>query len=162
MHKVSHNLKKVANRHGIPLVFSAPNKLSKLCSRVCCESRRGCRTRHEKPFVKCSRGVVYAIPLHPCGQLYIGQTERCVNDRLREHAQKINKKEDKGAHLVAHVTACGCDARFYETTILGRSGNASSRLALEAFFIKQNRERCISEPSISLLDAEFDFLRNRL
>lgn len=30
-HKVSQNLKKVAYRHDIPFVFSAPNKLSKLC-----------------------------------------------------------------------------------------------------------------------------------
>lgn len=31
VHKVSHNLKKVANQHGVPLVFSVPNKLAQLC-----------------------------------------------------------------------------------------------------------------------------------
>lgn len=51
--------------------------------------------------MKCFIGVVYVIPLHPCEHLYIGQTERHVNHRLKEHMQKIKKKEDKCARMVA-------------------------------------------------------------
>lgn len=61
--------------------------------------------------------------------------------------------------MVAHVAACGCEACFLETTILGRSGDAS-RLALEAFFIKKNRDCCTSELQIAFLFSEFDFLSN--
>lgn len=34
LHRITHQLKKVAGRHGVPLALSAPNKLSKLCSRT--------------------------------------------------------------------------------------------------------------------------------
>lgn len=62
--------------------------------------------------------------------------------------------------MVAHVTACGCNARFSNTAILERSGNCSLRLALEAVLIEKNRDHCISEPSIALPDPELEFMRN--
>lgn len=161
VHTLSHGLKKVANRHEVPLVFSAPNKLQKLCPRICAQSKRGCSTRHANPFVECSVGVVYSIPMS-CGKMYIGQSERCVNDRLREHALSAKKKEDKYAHLVAHISACGCEPIFRDTRILGKSKRMSSRLALEAFFIKKNDGACISEASISLHASEFEFLQGSL
>lgn len=136
VHALSHNLKKVAGRHDVHLVFSAPNKLAKLCPRIGASGQHGCSTKHESPFtIKCSVGVVYSIQSLTCGEVYIRQTERCINERLREHAQKVSKRDDKYAHLVAHVTACGCEARCKETNILGRSKSCTARLALEAFFI---------------------------
>ena len=157
VHKLSHNLKKVAARHGVSLVFSAPEKLANLCPRICNGKRRGCQKKHQKAFVKCSTGVVYSIPLS-CGKVYIGQTERCLNDRLREHAQKIKKKEDKYAHLVAHAAACGCEPRFTDTQVLGRSVKLSARVSLEAYLIEKNKDRCVSEPSVVLHQKEISFL----
>lgn len=61
-----------------------------------------------------------------------------MNDRLRERAQKVSKKEDKGTHMLAQVYVCGGEATFSETTILGTSSN-TSRLSLEAFLIKNDR-----------------------
>lgn len=159
MHQVSHNLKKVANRHRIPVVFTAPNKLSRLCPRICGDRKGGCQTSHDSRFVGCATGVVYSVPLL-CGKVYIGQTERCINDRLREHALKVKKKEDKYAHLVAHIITCGCEARFYETTILGKSTNYTARVALEAFYIHKNSDICISEASILLHSAELNYLNS--
>lgn len=40
------------------------------------------------PYVKCNEGAEYEIPL-VCGKVYIGQTGRCTNDRLREHAPSL-------------------------------------------------------------------------
>lgn len=161
IHKVSHNLKEVAARHGVPMVFSAPEKIGRLCQSVCDRKKRGCQKKHERAFVKCSMGVVYSIPLS-CGKVNIGQTERCINDRLREHAQKLTKRDDKYAHLVAHVISCGCDARFSETKILGRSASKTAREVLEAFFIEKNKDHCVSAPSISLLPSELQFIALRL
>lgn len=64
----------------------------------------------------------------------IGQTKRLIIERLREHAQKLTKRDDKYAHLVAHVISCGCDVQFSETKILGRSASKTAREVLEAFF----------------------------
>lgn len=33
-HKIAHNLEKVTKRHDVPVVFSAPNRLSKLRAHV--------------------------------------------------------------------------------------------------------------------------------
>ena len=162
LHGVTHQLKKVAGRHGVPVALSAPNKLSKLCSRTCGVSRSGCQIRHGVSYVPCAVGVVYAIPLS-CGKTYVGQTGRCVNERLREHAQKVNKNTDKGAHLAAHINSCSnCEARFEGTSILGRSENEHARLALEAYHIKKRARLCISDTSLSLHSSEYDFMSARI
>ncbi|CAN7937266.1 unnamed protein product [Ixodes hexagonus] len=72
VHKVSHNLKNVANRYNVPFVFSAPRKLAGLCPRISWgrEKTRGCNKKHARPYVDCSTAVVYEIPLS-CGKVYI-------------------------------------------------------------------------------------------
>lgn len=78
IHKVSHNLKKVAVRHD-GVVFSAPNKLVRLFPRITVagETRRGCKRQHFFTFayVKCTCAVVFEIPFS-CRKGYIGQTVR--------------------------------------------------------------------------------------
>ncbi|CAN7941873.1 unnamed protein product [Ixodes hexagonus] len=53
IHKVTHRLKKVPQRHGVPVVFSAPSKLGRLCARVDRGKQRGhaCTKKHRKQFV---------------------------------------------------------------------------------------------------------------
>lgn len=110
-HRVAHNLKKVAARYKVPIVFSAPFKLGTLCARTDPKKKRikTCDKKHAKPFVNCIEGVVYQIPLN-CGKVYIGQTGRCVNDRLREHALSI--KNGTGSHLPFHCKECQCVPEF--------------------------------------------------
>lgn len=58
LHKVSHNVKKVAKRHGVNIVFSAPCKLSGLCSRVVQGDKRKakCTTRTSPGMFRAPRG----------------------------------------------------------------------------------------------------------
>lgn len=77
LHKLSHNLKKVATRFAIPVVFSALNKFAHLWPRICQAAR-----------VWCAEGVASEIPL---------------SCRLREHVDSIGKSD--GAHLPAHVVS---------------------------------------------------------
>lgn len=157
LHKASHNLKKVATRYGVPVVFSAPSKLGQLCSRIATTGKkRACEKRHEKPFVDCAVGVVYEIPL-TCGKSYIGQTGRCLNNRLREHAQ--NLKSNNGAHLTAHCDSCTkCEPRFSETKILGKSRYQKARELLETHRIRLKGSDCVSDTSVVLFKAEGRFL----
>lgn len=69
-HRVNHNLKKVATRYGIPIVFSAPNKLAQLCPRITRYEPRVCQKQHAKTFRRCAQGVINEIPLS-CGKSYI-------------------------------------------------------------------------------------------
>ncbi|XP_077541148.1 uncharacterized protein LOC144153370 [Haemaphysalis longicornis] len=160
MHKVTHNLKRVASRFNVPIVFSAPCKLASLCKRIngkrktsCCEKKHGVQ------YVHCRVGVVYKIPL-TCGKFYIGQTGRCVNERLREH--DLSMKNGTGSHLPHHCRECGkeCAPRLEDTQIVGKRRDTVARELREAYLIQKFRADCISEPSLSLFLNEFRFLDN--
>lgn len=108
VHKVSHHMKKVATKHGIPVVFSAPRKLSALCPRISAAQKRACNKKHARPFVKCCTGVVYKIPLS-CGKAYIGQTGRCImiehgnmNWQLRIGGQRTCLRIALTVRIVSH------------------------------------------------------------
>lgn len=94
MHRLSHHLKKVAQRTDYTVVFSAPNKLLKLCRLSDPDVIRGksCGTKYRTAYVECVEGVVYKIPVR-CKRVYVGQTGRCLYDRLREHANKRTPKK---------------------------------------------------------------------
>ncbi|KAG0416205.1 hypothetical protein HPB47_006616 [Ixodes persulcatus] len=64
-----------------------------------------CSKKHVAPFVPWATGRVYLVPLS-CGTEYIGQTGRCVNDRLREHQREITKDEADSQHpMLVHLRA---------------------------------------------------------
>lgn len=160
MRKVSHNLKRVATRFHVPIVFSAPCKLASLCKRIngkrktsCCEKKHGVQ------YVDCQVGVIYKIPL-TCGKVYIGQSGRCVNERLREH--DLSMKNGTGSHLPHHCRECGngCAPRLKDTQIVGKSRDTVARELREAYLIQKFRADCISEPSLSLFSNEYRFLDN--
>lgn len=162
VHKFSHCLKKVGARYGVQVVFSAPNRLGKICAAVhnklerSSTSRKGdCITKHQNQFVPCASGVVYSIPV-TCGRCYIGQTGRCLNTRLREH--KNNLSNNYGSHLAAHCKGCKCTPLFHKTTVIFRHRDDAAREVMEAFFIKNAGESCISSPSVALSRTEISFL----
>lgn len=157
MHRVSHNMKEVAERYGISIAFSAPCKLARMCSRIPGEHKKGgCGKKHSHRYVECAVGVVYEIPLS-CGRSYVGQTGRCVNDRAREHELSIGKIQ--GAHLATHCLSCCCEPRFKEIKILKKSKSKDARELVEAYYIKRKGSACVSDTSITLYDSEMGFLQ---
>ncbi|XP_042144719.1 uncharacterized protein LOC121834881, partial [Ixodes scapularis] len=159
MHKVSHGVKKVASRYNVPVVFSAPAKLGRLCAAVNRGGRVGtqCQVKHRNPFVACACGVVYLIPLS-CGKVYIGQTGRCVNDRAREHS--LSLRSSPSGNLAVHCDRCACSPVFNEIKILARHKNKYAREIDEAFFIaNHDAGKCISVPSLALVSDEMNFIR---
>lgn len=164
IHRLSHNLKKVANRFGIPVVFSAPNKLSALCNRInrssgeATATERDCKKRHVTRYRDCVTEVVYEIPLS-CGRVYVGQTGRCINDRIREHS--ASTRQSPSGHLAVHCDRCECDPKFDETRIVGSGATKIAREILEAFTIRsRGTDVCVSAPSLSLSDREYTSLQN--
>lgn len=160
IHNVSHNIKKVGEKHGISVLLSAPQKLSKLCGRV----ERGdtrldiCQKKHATKYVGCRVGVVYRIPLS-CGRVYVGQSGRCVNERLREHA--LSLRSAPSGNLAVHCSRCECLPYLDNTVILARNKNRKTREITEAFFISECDEgTCVSAPSITLFESELSFLRS--
>ena len=158
VHKVSHGIKKVASKHHVPVLFSAPRKLEKLCGRIDRGGRRGvgCAKKHKKQFVNCEVGVVYKIPLS-CGKVYIGQSGRCINDRLREHDLAV--RSSPSGHLAVHCDRCGCVPLFNDTAIVTRHTNQRTREISEAFSMSRCDEgMCVSSPSIALFGSEIAYM----
>ncbi|CAN7937951.1 unnamed protein product, partial [Ixodes hexagonus] len=161
LHKISHNLKHVAQRYGVPVVFSAPppqKKMARICSQVHLGletvSRHKCNKKLVSPFVPCTSGVVYSIPLS-CGRAYVGQTGRCINDRLREH--NLSLRSNVGGHLPLHCRNCACRPTLENTTIIGRYKEKLTRVIYEAFIIQGLGESCVSQPSVALSQKEISF-----
>ncbi|XP_064470235.1 uncharacterized protein LOC135384986 [Ornithodoros turicata] len=157
IHKVSHKLKKMAGRADVRVVFSAPEKLIKLCRLLNGVHRepKGCKKQHRNPYVECRQNVVYRIPLS-CGKSYVGQTGRCVNDRLREHW--LNFKNCRGGWLAEHCRVCGCEPVVAQCVIIGRNSDRTAREIIEAQTIKDLGQTCVSVSSIALPDRELTYL----
>lgn len=166
IHRVSHNIKKVASRYGVKVVFSAPCKLSRVCPMVTGKKkiRPQCSTMHETNYTECVCGVVYSIPL-TCDSIYIGQTGRCFNERAREHQWHV--KNNSGGTLAQPCNRCRgkdeggknpCKPILKNTTFLFKSRDQTEREIVEAFYIIKTGDKCISTPSLSLLPEEVNFL----
>lgn len=157
MHQITHRLKKVGQRMGVRVVSSAPHKLSQLARLTCAarHKRQLCKTKHRTRFVNCINNVVYKIPLS-CGACYIGQTGRCLNDRLREHACNVRNGND--GFLAQHVSMCGCEVQFDSTVVVDRHKDERTRIIVEAANIARGGSTCVSKPSIALSDRELEFL----
>lgn len=148
-----HNPKKVAKRYKVPVVFSAPRKLGCLCVQISGKpKRKKCEKKHAKHFVPCD--VVYEIP-PSCGEAYIGQMGRGMNDGARENNLSLNN--DMRTHFPAHCEQCRCRPFLGQNEILGRSDNTVARELLEAFYIKKKGDQCVSDTSLLLRASEFDF-----
>ncbi|KAM7300930.1 hypothetical protein ISCGN_016507 [Ixodes scapularis] len=146
-----------AGRCDVDVLFSAPDKLSRLCRAVNPSSRAAtaCSTRHRDRFVRCSEGVVYSLPL-TCGRRYVGQTGRCLNDRLREHAYSVSTTVS--GHLGIHCRDCGCLPDFQRCKVVKRHRDQLTREILEAVEIARLGAARVSSPSVALSGKEMNFL----
>ncbi|XP_064456861.1 uncharacterized protein LOC135367487 [Ornithodoros turicata] len=156
IHAVSHNIKKVAQRAGVSLVFTAPNKLGGLCRRVNSEAAgSGCNKKHVRHFVQCKCNVIYDIPL-TCGKSYVGQTGRCLSYRLREHSSSL--QTHTGSNLATHCRDCACRPRLEDTRVLRSYSDRLAREIYEGAQIHNRGEKCVSKPSVDLLNKETSYL----
>ncbi|CAN7938170.1 unnamed protein product, partial [Ixodes hexagonus] len=154
-HKVSHNLKKIASRYDVNVVFSAPCKLSKICPMLTRQKKALCSKKHAVQYTECFTNVVYEIP-RSCGKVYIGQTGRCFNDRAQEH--NISVRNNAEEHLADHCRRCaGCKPDLAATEFLKDAKDKTEREIIEAFYINKTDDTCVSAPSLYLHQKEVSF-----
>jgi hypothetical protein len=168
IHNVSHQLKKLAGKNNVRIRFSVPRKLAQLTPFTSSSSRVVCGIAHQArgKFIECHKNCVYAIPLS-CGKQYVGQTSRCVNERLQQHNRNVKNRrqaknkdvnvsssepnDDCSSELVKHVLLCpGCEPQFSGTTILHNNiSDGYERVILESWEMHL-ASNAISQPSIVL------------
>lgn len=161
LHNISHRLKGIGRKAGVNVVMTAPNKLKSLCRRVNSDptkKKQGCTIKHRTPFVECTEGLVYSLPV-TCGKQYIGQTGRCMNERLLEHK---NNFEQACRNLGIHCRDCpstSCAPVFQKCKALANHKDQLVREIIEAASIASLRDDCVSTPSVALTKKEFDMLK---
>lgn len=106
-HRISDNRQKVGSWFGVRVIFSAPNKLEQLCS-VRAKKKIARAKNHEMVFSSSCLGDDSKIPLY-CGCFYIGQTGRCGNRWMREHA--YSTRSDPSGLLAVHCNRRGSEPR---------------------------------------------------
>ena len=100
------------------------------------ENRFVCGKDHKQQFyVPCQTHLVYRIVL-PCRSVYIGQTKRCLNIRLKEHFSNI-QNGSQGSELASHLETCGnctlADLDLGATQVVfSKVQDPTKRLLLEA------------------------------
>ncbi|XP_040064250.1 uncharacterized protein LOC120838403 [Ixodes scapularis] len=154
-HTVSHNIKACAKKFGVNVVFSSDFKLGNLTPFQ--REKKGCQKGHREKSVPCEAGVVYDIPM-TCGFKYIGQTSRCLNDRLTEHKRNV-KIKSTNSEIATHVQECrNCSAEWSGTTVVCKEINDVKRVVKETVKIR-SIGNCISQASMLLSDRAKAFLR---
>jgi hypothetical protein len=157
-HGIGHRLKKAARAFDLRVVFSFPHKLGRLPAQLNREEE-SCPTavsKHEE-FRECKRNVIYAMPLS-CGKYYVGQTYRCVNERLVEHMKGMEEETQGTLSLKEHKKKCDCSLLPKKTTCASASRDRIQRELQEAHIINKHRDIVISSASINLLKPEMVIL----
>ena len=138
----------------VKVLSCAPEKLSRLTPFIH-PPTPPCNVKHRYRYIEgdCQNNVVYSIPMR-CGKVYIGETSRCLNVRIREHFRAVDK-EDQNSHIVQHKAECdGCSAIFEETSVIAREHDDLMRLLTESVSIVSNPGRCVSQQTVVLSYAE--------
>lgn len=136
---VYYQLRRAASKIGIDLVCKPVRTLA---------STLVSRCKHQLPLLQQS-GVVYAIQCscQPNGtnSVYIGETDREISTRLREHRTGWEKRSERSAF----GTHGNCQPRFDQARVLAHQPHRRLRLLYESAFIRTigRRDTIISSPN---------------
>lgn len=107
-----------------------------------------CTKNHRDQYVNCGTGVVYEIPFG-CGQRYIGETGKCVNDRLDQHRYRVSaaaRDPAKSCGTLTHHSLRCCDPDFERVRIIRRGiEDAGDRRSVERKEIERYGELCVNK-----------------
>ena len=79
--------------------------------------------------------LVYEIPCNDCDFVYIGQTKRNLNTRLKEHQRAIKQQKPENSALCEHVMETDHLIGWSNARILKVETNYFKRLTAESWFI---------------------------
>ena len=83
---------------------------------------------------------IYRIPCS-CGQVYIGQTKRAINTRIKEHKANCRLGHTEKSAVAEHtLKEQNHQIKFKDTQVLAQETNYHTRLYLEAIEIHKHRE----------------------
>ena len=92
------------------------------------------------------KGVVYTIPCDQCPRCYVGQTERCLEQRLVEHRRALRKGDVLASAVAEHVFVSGHQMDLSKARVMDSHPHTQTRCLLESWHIQReqaplNREK---------------------
>ena len=92
------------------------------------------------------KGVVYTIPCDQCPRCYIGQTGRCLEQRLAEHRRALRKGDVQASAVAEHVFGSGHQMDLSKARVVDSHPHTQTRCLLESWHIQReqaplNREK---------------------
>ena len=141
--EILHLARRTGLKEKIRLIFLTEKPLSlslrPKISRQSCPVNCLCCLTADHPQSCFKKNVVYQISCAVCGKIYIGQTKRCARSRIKE--DMLNKSE----HVYQHARSHNKESReVFTWKILAVVADLNTRLASEAFFIRQNSNNLIN------------------
>ena len=83
--------------------------------------------------------VVYCIPCAMCPAVYVGQTSRPLETRLKEHKDPVKHAKTEVSAVAEHVWKGNHQVDFQRTSVLAQEPDTSQRCLLESWFIQSKR-----------------------
>ena len=84
-------------------------------------------------------GVVYSIPCTTCPAVYVGQTSRSLETRLKEHKAAVRHAKTEVSAVAEHVWKENHQMDFQQASILAQEPDTCQRCLLESWFIQTEK-----------------------
>ena len=79
---------------------------------------------------------MYEVPCSNCDRTYVGQTNRHISERIREHTLAVTRGVSTSA-LTQHVSATGHHINFQDTKLIAAIEHKPSRIIREQIEIEK-------------------------
>jgi hypothetical protein len=119
---VSNRIGRVLKRYGIRTIYKPTTKIRS-------------KIRSVKDSLEFKVPGVYKMICN-CGKVYIGQTGRTIETRIKEHQLHCKKGNIERSAVAEHLNICKEPINFHETEILHKSEDFYQRIIKEAIEIK--------------------------
>ena len=83
--------------------------------------------------------VVYSIPCQDCTNMYIGQTGRCLKQRLSKHRHALRNGDTQASTLAEHIFTTGHPVDLSQSKVLDHHQHTTTRCMLESWHIQQSQ-----------------------
>ena len=144
--KLSQNLGKILHKAGIQTVYKMNNKLN---SRII---KRG-KDILPKENIK---GVVYQPDCNDCDAVYVGETKRRINTRIKVHENNIRLVSATNSVVTDHRINSGHDFGWKDYRILNKESNYFKRNIAEMLYIKYNKNYINKQNDTIRLNSIYD------
>jgi hypothetical protein len=162
-HKLTHVIGKQAGKRDVKVVskYQVKNKNIMYMKKAIGKTVNGCEEKHKKSPFECEKNCVYSIGLS-CNRQYIGQTSKCVNERLGEHLSG----DAIYSTFNEHKKQCHCKVGKCRTFNRKQIKSTHVRMLVETMSMEDERKKngkdsVISKPSIHPTRREREFIEEK-